>query len=185
MMKLESTQHQLISSKLFVLFLAVFAMTACSSGQHGDLESYVAEVKQRPGSKIEDLPAAKHYEPFSYAAFDLRDPFTQFLLEDPNDANAEATGTGGPNTDRKKEPLEAFPLGSLAFVGILEKKKVRWGLIATPDKTVYKVQVGNYMGKDYGEIVQISETKIILKEIIPDGTGGWIDREASINVIEQ
>lgn len=184
-MKQTETHTRLIKSKILILFAVVFVLSACSSGQHGDLETYVAEVKQRPGGKIDELPAAKNYEPFSYAAFDLRDPFTQFLSEEPGEASAESTASNAPNRDRKKEPLEAFPLDTLEFVGHLEKKGVRWGLISAPDKSIYKVQIGNYMGKNYGEIIEISETKISLKEIIPDGTGGWIDREASINVSEQ
>jgi len=171
--------------KFAALFVSVLLLSACSSGQHGDLETYIGEVKTRPGGKIQDLPAAKHYEPFSYAAFDMRDPFTQFLAEEPSDNVASSDGGLTPNRDRKREPLEAFPLDTLEFVGHLEKKGVRWGLISAPDKSIYKIQVGNFMGKNYGEIVQISETKILLKEIIPDGTGGWIDREASINVSEQ
>lgn len=174
------------ATKHAVLFTLVFLLSACSTGQYDDLEKYIAEVKSRPGGKIEELPAAKHYEPFSYAAFDMRDPFTQFLAEEPGEASTSTSDNGlSPDRDRKREPLEAFPLDTLEYVGSIEKKGVRWGLISAPDKSIYKVQVGNYMGKNYGEIVQISETKIILKEIIPDGTGGWIDREASINISEQ
>ena len=36
------------------------------------------------------------------------------------------------------------------------------------------------MGQNYGEITEISEYKINLLEIVPDGLGGWLKRPRTI-----
>ncbi len=159
-------------------------LTACSGSPHGDLDSYIAEVKSRQKSKIPDLPQVKTYAPFSYSAFDIRDPFLPLLDEEALPEDTAKNDGLRPKTDRKPDPLESFPLDTLEFVGHLEKQGTRWGLVAAPDKSIYKVQVGNYMGKNFGEIIKITETKIILREIIPDGADGWLDREASLALSE-
>lgn len=164
--------------------LAATLLTACSGSPHGDLDSYVAEVKSRQKSKIPDLPQVKTYAPFSYTAFNLRDPFLPLLDEEALPDDIVKNDGLRPKTDRKPDPLESFPLDTLSFVGHLEKQGTRWGLVAAPDKSIYKVQVGNYMGKNFGEIIKITETKIVLREIIPDGADGWLDREASLALSE-
>ena len=57
-----------------------------------------------------------------------------------------------------------------------------WGLIKDPQNIVHRVQVGNYMGQNEGRVTNISESGIQLVEIIPDGIGGYIEREASIAI---
>jgi type IV pilus assembly protein PilP len=181
MIKLNSQHNSALRNacKHSAIFACIFLLTACSSQQHDDLQNYVNQVKARQKGRVEPLPEVKPYSTFTYNAHELRDPFTSFALSD-----AEENEGLRPDADRKREALEQFPLDTLKFVGHLEKEGVRWGLIAAPDNTVYRVQTGNYMGKNYGEILSISETDIKLKEIIPNGLGGWTEREASISLAE-
>jgi type IV pilus assembly protein PilP len=168
---------------LTLLLGAGLLLMACSGQPHSDLVTYVEKVKSRPGGKIEPLPEIKPYETFVYDDSNLRDPFVPFteVVQ-----QAEVIDTGiRPDSNRKREALEEFPLDSLKYVGTLEKKGRVWALIEAPDKTVYRVQVGNHMGTNYGEIIEITETEIKLKEIIPNGaTGGWVDRIATISLSE-
>lgn len=181
--KLPSVTRVNLRARLLPVFCSVL-LAACSGAKHGDLETYISDIKSRQKSKIPDLPQVKAYAPFSYSAFDIRDPFLP-LLDDTFNSTPEDPGNGlKPVTDRKPDPLESFPLDTLAFVGHLEKRGTRWGLVSAPDKSIYKVQIGNYMGKNFGEIIKITETKILLREIIPDGADGWLDREASLALSE-
>ncbi len=159
-------------------------LTGCSGSQHGDLEGYIADVKSRQKSRIPELPQIKTYAPFSYSAFDVRDPFVPLLDEEAFLNEPKKDNGLRPKTDRKAEPLESFPLDTLEFVGNIEKRGTRWGLVSAPDKSIYKVQVGNYIGKNFGEIIKITDTKILLREIISDGSDGWLDREASLALSE-
>jgi type IV pilus assembly protein PilP len=168
---------------LVLLLAAPLLLTACSGEQHGDLVTYVNKVNARKGSGIEPLPEVKPYETFVYIDEDRRDPFSQYVEEIRRQETAD-TGLS-PDITRKREALEEFPLDSLKYVGTLEKKGIVWALISAPDNTVYRVQVGNHMGTNYGEILEITETEVKLKEIIPNGaTGGWVDRLASLSLSE-
>ncbi|MFP3872945.1 MAG: pilus assembly protein PilP [Thiohalophilus sp.] len=169
------------STKLGLLTAVILLGTSCSGPEHADLQEYVKRIKGKKQSSIEPLPEIKPYETFIYKPDDLRDPFTPSVQEKAVQAGPVNTGLR-PDTDRKREALEQFSLDSLVFVGHLEKDGVLWGLISAPDATVYKVREGNYIGQNYGEIEEISETQILITEIVSDGSGGWIEREASLSL---
>ncbi len=161
---------------------ALLLLVACSGDQHEDLTSYINEVKSRQQGRIKGLPEIKPYESFTYDPSTLRDPFSPFIVEEEQAPMVDDSLR--PDSNRKREALEQFPLDSLVFVGNLERKGKRWALIAAPDDTVYRVQPGNHLGQNFGEILSISETTIAIKEIIPNGTGGWVDREVSLQLTE-
>ena len=164
-----------------LLTVVTLVLSACGSQQHSDLDAYVQDVKRKTKGRIEPLPEVKTYESEVYDAAELRDPFTPYA-EEPSE---ELTVPGPvPDMNRKREALEAFPLDSLAFVGHLERDGTLWGLVQAPDDSIYRVSVGNHLGKNYGEILNISESTISLKEIIPNGSGGWVEREASLALTE-
>lgn len=174
--------------QLTMLLLLTTGLFGCSGSDHSDLHTYISNVKAKPGGRIEPVPEFKTYESYEYSAFDRRDPFKMFDSEAAVDETlASNTSSSGikPPIDRNKEELEQFPLDALRFVGHLEKDGKSWAIIMSPDKLVHKVQVGNYMGMNYGKITSISETKITLTEIIEDGMGGWTEREAALSLSEQ
>ena len=156
----------------------------CGSGEFEDLNRFVEESKQGLRGRVEPLPEIKQFEPFAYNAFDLPDPFKPRDLEV---AGAAAGNTElAPDPTRRKETLEAFPLESLKMVGTLERKRVRYALIKTPDNNLYKAKVGNYMGQNFGIITAVSETVVTLKEVVQDpANGGWSERSASLQLQEQ
>ena len=155
----------------------------CSSGEFEDLNRFVEESKQGLRGRVEPLPEIKQFEPFAYNAFDLPDPFKPRQLEV---AGMPANSGLAPDQTRRKETLEAFPLESLKMVGTLERRRVRYALIKTPDNNLYKAKVGNYMGQNFGIITAVSETVVTLKEVVQDpANGGWSERSASLQLQEQ
>ena len=168
------------ASALLVLMLA-----SCGEGEFEDLSRFVEESKQGLRGRVEPLPEIKQFEAFAYNAFDLPDPFSPHTGEG---GGAKMAGGGGPAPDmnRRKEVLESFPLESLNMVGTLEQKRVRFALIKTPDKNLYRAKVGNYMGQNFGIVTAISETAVTLKEVVQDpANGGWNERTASLQLQEQ
>jgi type IV pilus assembly protein PilP len=161
------------------------SLAACSSDPTADLEVYVEQVKSKQTSRIDPLPEFKPYESFAYQANDLRDPFTEPTFSHPQAAVAQVTNNGiKPDFDRPTEPLEEFPLDSLRMVGTLEQNNENWALINDTDGTIHRVQPGNYAGQNHGKITRVTEFEVELTEIIPDGIGGWIERQASIAISE-
>ena len=89
-----------------------------------------------------------------------------------------------PDPNRTPEFLESFPLDTLRMVGTLSQGEYLWALIRTPDSTIQRVSEGNYMGQNYGKVVQVSDGDIKLTEIVPDGYGGWRERASSVALSE-
>ncbi|WP_146908428.1 pilus assembly protein PilP [Arenimonas daejeonensis] len=151
----------------------VVLLPACTRGS-GDLEAWVAEVKARPAPPLDPLPVMKQFETFEYAAQNLRDPFSQ-PAPDSNSSNALR-----PDPNRRKEVLEAFPLDSLDMVGTIGASGNIVGLVMGPDRVTYRVRPGNYMGLSDGRITAVFEDRIEMVELVPDGAGGWLERQAKI-----
>jgi len=181
------TVRQLVSVAGYSVFFAVTAagLTACSSS-NTDLTSYVEKVKSRQKVSIEPLPEFKPYETYVYQSADAggRDPFKKtFATETASQEAGEGSGLR-PDSNRRKEALEDFPLDTLRMVGILQQDTEIWAVMEASDGTIHRVQRGNYMGQNHGKIVSVVEDKIQLVEIVPNGQGGWMERPASIALSE-
>jgi len=171
--------------RLTILSGVLGLMAGCSGDDMSDLTRYIQDVKARPKGTIEPLPEKKIVESFVFDPSGLRDPFwpTEQGLED---AGVDASTVGGirPDTERRKEELEAFSLDSLRMMGTLKDQRGLWGLIRAKDGTIHSVQVGNYMGQNYGKIIRILEDKIELMEIVPDKPGTWREQQATLALVE-
>ena len=169
----------------FLSLICVTLITACGDSGFGDLQQYIAEVKARPKGTIEGLPEVKPVEPFVFKPEGLRDPFKPIAeTQDAEEAEVAIGGGVRPDTTRRKEELEAFPLDSLRMVGTVVKQGNLWGLVKASDKTVYRVQIGNYLGKNYGKIIRILSDKIEIMEIVPDKPGTWREQQTSLALAE-
>jgi type IV pilus assembly protein PilP len=158
----------------FGLAALVAALGGCSQGN--DLRQWVAQEKAKKGAPLEPLPVIKTFETFEYKDQDLRDPFNVSADEEEQSAN----NGPHPDQDRPREPLEAFPLDGLRMAGTLGLAKSIEGLVRDPDGVVHRVHVGNYLGQNYGRITSISEDHIDLVELVPNGSGGWMEKPATI-----
>lgn len=167
------------SARAWICAAALLA-SGCSQDM-SDLEDYARDIKSRTSKNIEPIPQPKPYEPFTYEPGERRDPFLP-VLQSREAALATAGGAGGirPDVDRPKEPLEEFPLDALRMVGTITMQQRAYALIRAPDAVVHRVSVGDHLGQNYGKITGISETEVVLMEIIPDGLGGYIQRPASV-----
>ena len=154
-------------------------LVGCSEPDMKDLQDYVAEVKARPASPIPPLPEVTQPESYQYVAGGRRDPFVPELEGEAGPQAAEYDGPK-PDPNRRKEELESYSLDNLRMVGTLAQNEDNWGLVQTSDGTIHRVQSGNYMGRNHGRILRIDEQKIELTELIPNGSGGWIERQQAV-----
>lgn len=168
-----------------LLSVLMLGLAACSSDNMSDLRAYVQTEKAKPGGRVEPIPEVKPFESFIYQEASRRSPFEPWAVNSPNAAKRATPGTGpAPDANRRKEALEAFPLDTLRMVGTLAQKSGLWAIIKAPDGLVYRVTRNNYLGQNHGRITQISEDKIDVVEIVPDGLGGWQERQASLALAE-
>jgi len=160
-----------------VLIIVAFGLTACG-GDMDDLDKYIFEVKNEEGNGIDDLPEISPYEGFTYVADaqGIRSPFV------PDTPQTIGGGNTRPDLDRSREFLESFPLDTLGMVGTLHIGETMYGLVQTADGLIHRVVPGNFMGQNDGRITDISESEIALVEIISDGIGGYIERDAAVGL---
>jgi type IV pilus assembly protein PilP len=162
------------TARVFFVLLTAASIAACGRGT-SEIEKWVAEVKAQPAPPLEPLPVMKQFEQFEYAAQGMRDPFSQPVPD------RTSSGSGPrPDENRPKQELEAFPLDSLDMGGTIGTAKSLAGLVIAPDKKVHRVRPGNYLGQNDGRVTAIYSDRIEIVELVPDGAGGWIERQAKI-----
>ncbi|MEJ2604655.1 MAG: pilus assembly protein PilP [Gammaproteobacteria bacterium] len=168
---------------LAILAALTLPFAAGCGGDMDDLDAYIDRTKAQPGRRPDPLPEIKPYETYVYTADvdGLRSPF----VPDSPVADTRSGGEGGgirPDVNRSREYLEQFPLDSLDMVGTLTQGNTTYGLIQTTDGLISRVSVGNYVGQNDGRINEINESEICLKEIISDGIGGYLERDACVSI---
>ena len=172
--------------RIVVLGAMLIVLSACSQPELHDLEQFIDETRSNQRGRVEPLPQFKPFETFQYSAVELRDPFQPWQSEADDESNRNSNALGPkPDFDRRKELLEKYPLDSLKMVGTLSKDGNNWAIIRAPDSMIYRVQEGNYLGENHGKIIQLAEESLALKELVPDGLGGWIEREAAITLVDE
>jgi len=186
------SRRSTIFRALATILVVCVPLASCGGGSMADLRSYVAGIKTRPGTPIEDLPPIQPYVVYTYpcdGAIQCVDPFEPFFLAPPNKPQCEpdcpvADNGISPDFDRNREELESYPLDALRMMGTLEKGEQFWAILRGPDSIIHRVQVGNFIGQNNGKITGISEDRIELLEIIPNGRGGWEERDAELALAE-
>ena len=171
-------QHSVSSLlRIATLAAATMGLAACSANMD-ELDAYINTVKAKEGSPIEPLPEIKPYNGFEYEAEELRSPFQ------PDTAQVVTGAAGGVtiDEDRIREYLEGFPLDTLNMVGTLEQEGVYYGLVQDSEGLIHRVIPGNFLGQNYGRITDITESEIALVEVISDGIGGYIERDAAVSL---
>lgn len=171
-------------ARFFIAMLCVVALSACSDSMD-DLDTYITSIKERPADPIDPIPPVKTYTPYEYSRLSGRDPFQPSLSEGSEVASTSKGKGPKPDFDRSKQYLEKYELDTLAMVGTFSKESSDWALIRDPEGVVHRVPVGDYMGRNYGRVVTITSTEVDLSELVTDGTGGWLVREASIALGEK
>ena len=108
---------------------------------------------------------------------------TQALKRDSAQAAANA-GLVAPELTRRKEPLESFPIDAMTLVGSIIKATQPVALVKV-DNLLYQIKLGNYLGQNYGRVTKITETEIVLREIVQDAVGEWIERTTALQLQER
>jgi len=174
--------HTRLYARSIFISLLLGMMVGCASEDMSDLDAFMEEKRARPGGVIEPIPAFKAYEAFAYAATTMRSPFDRPVeVREVRQLNTRSAVR--PDVNRSKEFLEQFTFDSLQMVGRLERDNQIWTLIRDPEGGIHRVQVGNFLGRDHGRIVDMGTTFVAVVEIVSDGTSdGWVERPRTIEL---
>lgn len=157
------------------------SLGACFGGDHEDLKEWMAENTKDLRGHVKPLPTVTPYEPVPYEVEGILDPFKPAKIE-PESKSKQGEGKGGPDFEARElrnSLLEKYPVESLKMIGYLNVKKTPMAVIQVEDK-VKQVKVGEYVGLDFGMVTQITDTEIMLRELIQDSAGEWSERKSSI-----
>lgn len=166
--------------KIFACTLSL-TLLGCVSHDNDDLKQWMHDSSKNLRGQIEPMPQVQPYAPFSYQAFNMLDPFNQQKLL----VAKRQLGANAPDFKRPREALEEYDLDKLKMVGTLKRGNMNFGLIKTPDNAVYRVQLGNFVGPNFGRVKRITETEIELSETVEDLNGEWVQRATSMYLDEQ
>jgi type IV pilus assembly protein PilP len=174
--------------KLACTVLCTAALWGCSGAEQADLQQWMTEQRNATKPTVVPISEPKKFSPAPYQQEASVEPFSnQKLAQALKRDSAQATSNAAlvaPEINRRKEPLEAFPLDSMSLVGSLLPAGRSVALVKV-DNLLYQVKVGNYLGQNYGKVTKVSETEVILREIVQDAAGEWIERPANLQLQER
>lgn len=165
------------------LLACTFLLSACS-GDNDELQAWMEQQKREVRPNVQPLTPPKKFIPEGYAATEGVEPFssqklTVALKQEAKQSNALLAA----ELNRRKDPLEAYPLDNLTMVGSVQRKGEIYALIKV-DSLLYQIKSGDHIGQNYGKVLKITETEVALREIVQDATGEWIERQGSLQLQE-
>ena len=167
---------------------SLLLLAACGSSEQEELQQWMSAQRDMTRPKVTPLQQPTRFTPQTYGQEGLIEPFSnQKLVQALKRDSSQATSNAAlitPELSRRKEPLEATPLDSVTMVGSLTKAGQPVALVRV-DNLIYQVRVGNYLGQNYGRITSVTEASVVLREIVQDAAGEWIERPVTLHLLEE
>lgn len=169
--------------RLLISVATVSLLAGCGSDIE-ELRQWMEQQRKEAKPTVTPLLPPKKFLPQPYEANTGVDPFsTQKLSVAIRQEAAQPNSLLTAEINRRKEPLEAYPLDNMNMVGSLTREGRRYALLRV-DSLLYQVKVGDYLGQNFGRITKINETEITLREVVQDAAGEWIERTSTLQLQE-
>lgn len=174
---------------LLLALTAAAALTACGSSDNEEITKWMADQRAATKPHVTPIPEPKKFTPESYTQEAVVEPFSNqklvmALRKDSQQAGTASAALLAPELNRRKEPLEAYPLDAMQMVGSLTKQGQPVALIKV-DNLIYQAKPGNYLGQNYGRITKVGENEVVLRELVQDAAGEWVERVATLQLQEK
>jgi type IV pilus assembly protein PilP len=165
--------------------LALAALFSACGAEYEELQQWMEQQKREVKPSVKPIAPPKKFSPQPYVSAQAVDPFSQQKLTVAiTNVARQPSSLLAAELNRRREPLEAFPLDAMSMVGSVNKQGRPYALLKV-DNLLYQVKLGDYLGQNYGRITRIAETEIALREIVQDAAGEWIERPASLQLQER
>ena len=169
---------------IIVMALAGTLLAGCGA-EHEELQGWMEQQQREVKPNVAPLQPPTRFDPERYTSTQAVEPFSpQKLAVALKQEARQPNSLMAAELNRRKEPLEAWPLDAMAMVGSVSKQGQPMALLRV-DKLLYQVKVGDYLGQNYGRIMKITETEITLREVVQDAAGEWIERPAALQLQER
>jgi type IV pilus assembly protein PilP len=177
-----------MTPRIAIAISTALLLAACGQSGQDEIQEWMNQQRAVTKPKVDPIPEPKKFAPQPYTQDGATDPFSnQKLTQALKRESAQSTSNAAlvaPELARRKEPLEAYPLDTMKMVGSLTKEGRPVALVKV-DNLLYQVRPGNYLGQNYGKIVKVDETELVLREIVQDAAGEWIERKATLQLQER
>jgi type IV pilus assembly protein PilP len=178
-----------MTKQLLLALAAAAALSACGSSEQEEIQQWMQEQRTATKPQVQPIPEPKRFSPQAYTQEAAAEPFSQQRLTSALKRDSQQPGGATaallqPELNRRKEPLEAFPLDAMAMVGSLMKQGQPVALIRV-ENLLYQVRPGNYLGQNYGRITKVTETEVVLRELVQDAAGEWVERNSTLQLQEK
>lgn len=168
-----------------VVLTSISAVVAGCSSDDDELQQWMEQQRREVKPSVEPLSPPKKFNPQAYLALSSVEPFsTQKLTVALKQEARQPNSLLAAEINRRKEPLEAYPVDSMSMVGSVTRGGLPYALLRV-DNLLYQVKPGDYLGQNYGKITKISETDIAYREIVQDAAGEWIERNSALRLMEK
>jgi len=164
--------------------VASLLLAGCSDSNVREVRTWMDQVKQDTKVSIKPLQEPKDFIPFAYNAKEAVDPFSpNKLLAELAREGAASNNPFKPDTDRRRELMEGFPLDTMVMVGIIQKGGVNYALLQI-DRTLYQVRTGQRIGQNFGIVTKVGEEEVAVREVVQDAGGEWVERMSKLELQE-
>jgi type IV pilus assembly protein PilP len=163
-------------------------LSACGNAEQEELSAWMQSERNSIKPEVKPIPEPTKFQPHAYGGERFQEPFSNeklaAILRSNESANAANAALVQPELNRRKQPLEAFPLDSMVMVGSLRRDGKLVALVKV-DALLHQVSAGSYLGQNFGRVMRIDENQIVLREIVQDAAGEWIERQAALQLQEE
>jgi type IV pilus assembly protein PilP len=159
-------------------------LPGCADNGTQEVRQWMDDARREVKVQIPKVSEPKKFVAFAYSGKNQVDPYNPSKLALALAKMQSKSGSSfKPDLDRRREPLESYPLDNLKMVGTLQKPGLSY-VVLLADKAIFQAKVGNYIGQNFGMITKITETEVLIKEIVQDGAGDWVERDAKLELQE-
>jgi type IV pilus assembly protein PilP len=167
--------------QLFIVILSLVLLSGCNDDLD-DIQAHMDNVKANARPRVEPLPQTKEFQHIPYEILDVRSPFDEPIAQAIQERFLQQKNCLHPDPNRRKELLEGISLDALKMRGTIGSGNQLWGLIESSDMIIHRITKNNYMGLFNGKVTQVTPNYIELLELVPDGSGCWVERTTRLQL---
>lgn len=178
--KISKTQMKIISIVVLVFVIMLLFFSCSHKADIADLKSYVEKLRHE---SIKHLNASSKKEPdlhqpasIAYHADTLRPPFGEA---------AKAKETGVTTKVNQSNPLLAYSVSVIKFLGTLKQKGIIFAFILAPDGVIYQVKAGDEIDDHHGKVLEIKEREMTVREGLPESGIGIAGKVVTLQLRDE
>lgn len=177
---------KMLSMVLGASCLAVLA--GCTTSGQDELQAWMLSERNAIKPQVKPISEPTKFTPQTYSGEQMMSPFSGEKLASVMRGSPSTVVVNSaliqPELNRRKQPLEAYPLDAMSMVGSIRSQGQLVALVKV-ENLLYQVRAGSYLGQNYGRVNNITETEVTLREIVQDSAGEWTERSAALQIQEE